>query len=190
MRGLAKLILRMMGWKIIDTIPRDIKKCVMVIAPHTSNWDFVIGRLAFFQLRLPVKFLIKKELFVFPLGSLIKAMGGIPVDRKKSHNVVMQVADKFNKRDSLFVVITPEGTRSYNPKWKKGFYYIAEMADVPIALGYLDYKKKEGGIGKIFRPSTKIHHDLQHIYAFYKDKKGKHPEKFGLPPDNSIQTDM
>ncbi|MCF8303926.1 MAG: 1-acyl-sn-glycerol-3-phosphate acyltransferase [Bacteroidales bacterium] len=182
MKRLASWILKLMGWNITNTIPQDLKKCVMVMAPHTSNWDFIIGRLAFFYLRIPAKFLIKKEIFIFPIAPIIKAWGGIPVDRSKSSNIVMQVSEHFRERDTLFVVVTPEGTRSYNRRWKKGFYYIAEMAKVPIALGYLDYAQKEGGVGKVFYPSDDINKDMQIVYDFYKDKTGKYPENFSLSP--------
>ncbi len=180
MRHLAKFILNIWGWKVTGGIPQDIKKCVVVVAPHTSMWDFIIGRLAWYVLGLKVKFLIKKEMFVFPIGGLLKKLGGIPVDRGKSTRLVDYVAGLFEKHESLYITITPEGTRRYNPKWKKGFYYIALKAGVPIALGVLDYKKKSGGVEKIFVPSGNFEEDFKMVEEFYKGRGAKYPENFNL----------
>lgn len=180
MKYIAKFIFWIWGWKIEGRVPADMKKCVVVMAPHTSMYDFVIGRLAWFILDLPVKFLIKKEMFFFPLGSLIKGLGGIPVDRSKSGRLVDQVAEQMQKHDSFFMVITPEGTRSLNKNWKKGFYYIATQAEVPIALGFLDFNKKIGGIGKFFTPTGDYLEDFSIIEGFYRGIGAKHPEKFNL----------
>ena len=180
MKYIAKFILWVWGWKIVAGMPADIKKCVVVMAPHTSMWDFVLGRLAWFVLGLKVKFLIKKEMFFFPLGVLIKWLGGIPVNRSKSGKLVEHIAAYFGQQDAFYLVITPEGTRSLNPNWKKGFYYIAEKANVHIALGYLDYSKKIGGIGTIYKPSGNYDKDFKVIEEFYHDKVARHPEKFNL----------
>lgn len=158
------------------------RRCVLIMAPHTSNWDFVIGRLALWAIGAKAGFLIKKEAFFFPLGWLLKKMGGIPIDRKKSKNVVWQIAVLLNKSKEMALVITPEGTRSLRHEWKKGFYYIASMAEVPIVMGYLDYAKKEAGIGKMIYPSEDYQADLSVIYDFYKDFTARHPEKFNLSP--------
>jgi 1-acyl-sn-glycerol-3-phosphate acyltransferase len=180
MKHIASFILKLWGWKIEGRIPEDIKKCVVVMAPHTSMWDFVIGRLAWYVLDLKVSFLIKKEMFFFPLGPIVKALGGIPVDRQKSGRLVDYVADLFSNIDSFYIVITPEGTRSLNNNWKRGFFYIANKANVPIAIGYLDYGKKVGGIGKIFDSSGDFTKDLETLEMFYKGIGARHPEKFNL----------
>ncbi len=180
MHLIAKWLLNLAGWKIIGKIPDDLKKCIVVVAPHTSNWDFVIGRLAYFVLGVKVKILIKKELFFFPLGPFLKWLGGISIDRSRSSNMVDHVAGLFNNYDSLYITITPEGTRKLNPSWKKGFYYIALRAKVPIALGILDYKKKEGGIGKIFIPTGNFEVDFKMVEDFYRGSGARHPEKFNL----------
>ena len=180
MRILSKIILGLWGWKVIGGIPADLKKCVVVVAPHTSMWDFIIGRLAWFALGLKVKFLIKKEMFAFPLGSLLKGLGGIPVDRGKSSRLVDYVADLFDQHKSLYITITPEGTRRLNPKWKKGFYYIALKANVPIALGILDYKRKEAGVEQIFTPTGNFEEDFKIVEDFYRGRGAKHPEMFNL----------
>jgi 1-acyl-sn-glycerol-3-phosphate acyltransferase len=182
MRILGKLILRLLGWKVIGEMPDGIRKCIMIEAPHTSNIDFILGRLAFYQLGINARFLIKKELFKFPLGGILKAMGGIPVDRGKKNNMVDYVADLFSKTDELVVIITPEGTRKYNAHWKKGFYHIALKANVPILLGFIDYKKKEGGIGPKIYPTGDYEKEFALIEDFYKDKTACHPENYNLSP--------
>ena len=169
-----------MGWKVENSLPEGITKCVVIMAPHTSMWDFVLGRLGFFVLDIKVKFLIKKEMFFFPLGPFIKWMGGIPVDRSKSSNTVDYISGLFAQHKSLYFTITPEGTRKHVDHWKKGFYHIARKARVPIALGYLDYGKKQGGIGKVFDPSDNFDDDFIIIRNFYSGIVAKHPEKYNL----------
>jgi len=177
---ISKLILKLKGWKVVGGMPEGIKKCVVVSAPHTSMWDFIWGRLAFWTLRVKVKFLIKKESFGLITGPLLKWSGGIPVDRGKSANMVQLVAKLFDDYESLYITITPEGTRRLNKKWKKGFYYIAVNAKVPIALGVIDYKKKEGGIGELFWPTGNFEEDFKHIENFYRGRGAKHPERYNL----------
>ncbi len=180
----AKFIFKLIGWKVIINLPPDGKKFVVMMAPHTSNWDFLIGWLGYMSIGVDAKYLVKKEAFVFPFGKILKAMGGLSVDRQSSNNVVIQVGEMFEKTDSLFITITPEGSRSLRPTWKRGFYYIAEHAKVPIAFGFLDYKRKEGGIGGTLFPTGDYEADLKKIEAFYKDKGAKYPEKFNLSPKN------
>jgi len=178
-----KIILKIIGWDADwDSIP-DIKKAVVIMAPHTSNWDFFIGRLAFVVQGINVSFLIKKEAFFFPFAGLLKRKGGIPVDRGRKSNIVQQVVDEFNKADELMVVITPEGTRSYVKKWRKGFYHIAMAANVPICVGYMDYKKKIGGIKKIIYPTGDIQKDCKEIVEIYKTVTPRHPEKYNKNPN-------
>ena len=184
MKYLSQLIVWLMGWKITGSIPPDIKKCVILAAPHTSNWDFIVGRLAYFTLGIPVKFLIKKELFVKPVGGLLKKMGGIPVDRGRRNNLVDDVAALFGHHSVLNVVITPEGTRKKVDNWKKGFYYIALKANVPLVLGFVDYKTKTTGFDGVIYPSGDFEKDFVLIQAFYKTKTAKHPLMFNLSPEN------
>ncbi len=181
---ITSFILKLFGWRVVSNLPPEMKKCVVMMAPHTSNWDFFVGWLGFGTLKISSKYLIKKEAFFFPVGKFIKMMGGIPVDRQSSTNIVIQVGDMFKKTDSLYITITPEGSRSLRPNWKRGFYYIAEHANVPIALGFLDYKKKIGGIGKIVVPSGDFDKDLKEIEEFYSEITPKYPEKFNLSPQN------
>ncbi len=171
------LVSKITGWKFINKISPDIKKFVVIGAPHTSNWDafYALSAIAYWKIKF--KFLIKSELFFFPLGPILKALGGLPVNRAHKNNVVSQCVDYFNKADHLILGIAPEGTRSYNPNWKKGFYYIAETAQVPLVIGYMDYEKKEIVMDHVFQKTGDVDRDIQTIKAFYLDKKGKHPEK-------------
>ncbi len=182
MKWISLFVFKLLGWKIKGVLPPEIKQCVIVAAPHTSNWDFIIGRLAYFIMGVPVRFLIKKEAFKSPYAGLLRRMGGIAVDRSRSNNLVEEVASLFDKHKVLFVVITPEGTRKLVHQWRKGFYYIALKAHVPVALGYVDYKKKEGGFGPVFYPSGDYEADFDTIREFYKTKTARNPEKFNLSP--------
>jgi 1-acyl-sn-glycerol-3-phosphate acyltransferase len=176
MGKISYLILRMFGWKIDKNAPRSVDQAVIVVGPHTSNWDFIIGKLAFSYYRIPAKFLIKKDLFFPPLGWILKAMGGIPVDRKKSTNVTIQAVNYFKEYKRLFMVFTPEGTRSYQPNWKKGFYFIAENAHVPIYIAYMDYKRKIGGFHSLFEPTGDVDADIKYIKSVLAQYEGKFPE--------------
>ena len=185
---LAKLIYAITGWKVTGAIPKEIKHCVVLMAPHTSNWDFVLGFLGFAILRRKIHVLIKKEAFVFPLGILVRAMGGVAVDRQHASNVVVNVAHEFKCRDQFILIIAPEGTRSLKNNWKRGFYNISMLAKVPIVLGYLDYQKKVAGLGDPYMPTGNYEADLAIIENFYSDKVARFPEKFNLSPVNRKDT--
>ena len=167
------------GWRInlIQELP---KKCVICVAPHTSNWDFIIGMLVKFALDIKANFFMKKEWFFFPMGYLMRALGGIAIQRDKKLRMTDQMAAEFANHDTLCIAITPEGTRSYNPDWKKGFYFIAEKAGVPIVFAALDFKKKEVILGDQFIPTGDADADMIQIKAYYKDINPKFPEKFGI----------
>jgi 1-acyl-sn-glycerol-3-phosphate acyltransferase len=177
MRKIATWLLKIFGWKIDDHAPEGVKKCVIVVGPHTSNWDFVLGRLAFVHFGIKGKYLIKKELFFFPLGLILKAIGGIPVDRKKNNNMTEFAAALFQENEELFLVFTPEGTRKYNPNWKKGFYYIAMRAKVPIYICYMDYERKIGGFHSLFEPTGNVDEDIAYIKSIMRQYKGRFPEQ-------------
>jgi len=181
-QSLAKTILSLVGWKVEGTIPLSLKKCIVVMAPHTSNWDFVLGWLGYSKLGLKSKYLIKKEAFRFPLGALVRKLGGIPVDRKRSNHVLSEISLMIRQSDEMILTVTPEGTRSLNRHWKRGFYYLAQQANVPLALGFLDYKTKTGGIGPIVEVTGDFKKDMEIIEAFYRDKTARYPEKFNLSP--------
>lgn len=176
MKYIARLIFWIIGWKIDPNPPENIKKCVIAVGPHTSNWDFIIGRLAFFQYGVQGKFLIKKELFFFPLGIFLRSLGGIPVDRKRNSNMTDFSVNLFQNSESLYLVFTPEGTRKYNPNWKKGFYYIALKANVPIYVCYVDFATKTGGFHSLFHPTGNVDNDILEIKNRLSQFKGRIPE--------------
>lgn len=177
MKRISRWILKVAGWTLIDTADK-VKKCVICVAPHTSNLDFIIGKLYYSALGREASFFMKKEWFFFPMGLLFRSMGGIPVDRSKKNSITDQLAERFRRAEELHLAITPEGTRKPTKDWKKGFYYIAQKAGVPIQLAYIDYAKKEVGIATNFIPTGDVEADLQQIKLFYKDVKGKIPENF------------
>ena len=179
MQKLSAWILKTVGWKAIITVAEP-QKSVICVAPHTSNWDFPIGELFYLALGRKSSFLIKKSWFFFPLNYVFDALGGVPVDRRKSTSVTQQMVEEFEKRDYFHLAITPEGTRSLSTKWKMGFYYIAVGANVPIQLAYIDYKKKEVAIKELFYPTGNEEADLAKIQSYYKDIHAKFPEKFNL----------
>ncbi|MCO5260661.1 MAG: lysophospholipid acyltransferase family protein [Crocinitomicaceae bacterium] len=181
MGKIGLFILSLFGWKI-DKTPPLVNKCVVCMGPHTSNWDFVIGRLTFSYYKVNTKFLIKKELFRPPFGGLMKRMGGIPVDRKHKNNMTKTAIEAFRKEENLFLVFTPEGTRKYNPNWKKGFYHIAIEAKVPIYVAYIDYKNKTGGWDSLFEPTGNIDADIIEI----KKRLSKYTGKFS---ENGIKAE-
>ncbi|HTO37424.1 MAG TPA: 1-acyl-sn-glycerol-3-phosphate acyltransferase [Brumimicrobium sp.] len=176
MKKFARVLLKIFGWTITDS-PEGVNKAIIVMGPHTSSFDFVIGRLAFWHYELNAKFLIKSELFFPPLGWLLKAMGGLPVSRNKHNKFTEQAAKFFEEHENLYLVFTPEGTRKYNPNWRKGFYYIALKANVPIYIGYMDYPTKTGGILKVFEPTGDIEKDFKYLKNELSQFRGKYPEQ-------------
>lgn len=177
MKGFAKFMLWIMGWKIDPVFPgRDQPKAVIVHAPHTSNWDFFLGWLSFKAYGRKIKFLVKKEAFTGIRGWFVKAMGGIPVDRSRKTRIVDQVVKLVQESDDMLIMFTPEGTRKHNPDWKSGFYYVAQKADVPIYLCYMDYTKKYGGWFTQFEMTGDAKADIETMKEYYKDIDGKYPE--------------
>lgn len=172
------MILRIFGWTVNITVP-DYPKSIICVAPHTSNWDFIIGKLAYASVKRRAGFLMKDSWFFFPLGLIFKAMGGIPVPRgKKKGSLVESLVKKFNSNERLVVAITPEGTRSRTTKWRTGFLHIAEEAKVPILLGAIDFSKKEVTITQTFNPTGDTEADMRRIKDYYKGFSGKYPDKF------------
>lgn len=174
----SKAIFAVAGWRLGPRVPSDIRKSMMIAAPHTSNWDFIFSRAAFFLMDVDVRLTIKKEWTTMPvLGGLVRSLGGLAVDRSRNNSLVDGMVQLFKERDELVILITPEGTRAYQPKWRKGFYHAALGAGVPILLGYLDYKNKEAGVGPPIWPTGDYEADLEKIKAFYRTKQGRFPEK-------------
>jgi 1-acyl-sn-glycerol-3-phosphate acyltransferase len=176
--------LRLAGWKVEGTTP-DVDKYVLIAAPHTSNWDFPVTLMVCFALRLRVNWMGKASLFRGPMGPVMRWLGGIAVDRSRAGNLVQETIDAFARYPRLAVIVPPEGTRGKVAYWKTGFYRIAQGADVPVALGYLDFKRKAGGIGTLFKLSGELENDMRDIQAFYAGISGKHPKQFDAA---SIQT--
>lgn len=172
---------RLKKWKIEGGLPEGVNKCVLIAAPHTSNWDFVYGMGALGYFGYNVKYLAKKELFRFPFGWVFYKTGGMPVDRTRPNALVATVTEEIQKRDDLVVMFPPEGTRKKVRKWKTGFYYTALGSNLPISMGFLDYKRKVASIGPLFNPTGNIKEDFDKLRAFYKNITPKNPENFQLP---------
>lgn len=169
-------ILRIKGWKIEGDIP-NIKKAVLIVAPHTSNWDFVVGMAAKMAIRLQANWLGKDAIFKGPTGGLFKSWGGIPVERSSAHDMVSQVVGEFKQRDKMWLGLSPEGTRGHVDKWKSGFWHIAKAAAVPIQTIVLDYSSRRLIIGKAFTPGESLPNDMATIRAYFAEVgSGKFPE--------------
>ena len=179
MTSFARFLLRLFGWKSIVGVEIP-PKCVICVAPHTSNWDLILGRLFYATVKGKPHFLMKKEWFFFPLKYLFRALGGIPVDREKKSSLTEQMVEIFDQQKYFHLAISPEATRKKNVNWKSGFYYIALGAKVPISLAHIDYSTKEIGIGCNFQPTGNEEADMADIKQYYKDFKGKFPEQFGM----------
>lgn len=177
---IGKLILQFTGYNIIDTTPKGVQnyqKAVMIAAPHTSNWDYVYTMAALYALDVPIKYLGKASLFRFPVGILIKKLGGISVRREQKNNLVNDMATMINESiEQMILIIPAEGTRSYSKEWKSGFYHIAQTAGVPIILGFLDFAKKEVGFLDEFNPTGNYEKDLKIIQKKYVEITPKFPE--------------
>ena len=171
------LLIKQMGWTL--DVPVDHPdKFVIALAPHTSNWDFVLGQLYMHSLGMKINFLMKKEWFFWPLGVIFRHMGGIPVHRSKHTSMTDAIAHEASTRDSFKICITPEGTRSPNTDWKKGFYYIALKAQIPILLYGVDYEKKLIQCTQSIIPTGDIDSEMKEVKTYFKNFKGKYPENF------------
>jgi 1-acyl-sn-glycerol-3-phosphate acyltransferase len=175
LKAIAKAILYVGGWELVGGKP-EVKKAVMIAAPHTSNWDgfwLLVYKVA---IGLELHFLAKDTLFWWPLGSLLRAMGALPLDRAAGSQIARQLADAFSNNDSFYLALAPEGTRSWRPYWKTGFYRIARTANVPVIMGFIDYRTKRLGLGKMITLSGDVEKDLDKIREFYGPLSGRRPE--------------
>lgn len=180
MKRISKFIYnKILGWRIRGEFP-ILSKCVIAVAPHTSNWDFPIAKLAYASIGRTANFLIKAEWFVFPFNLFFKSLGGIPVIREKNISLTDTLAAEFDRRNQMQLAITPEGTRKPVHEWKKGFYYIAFKAGIPILLVGLDYGRKEAISLGVIHPSGDYDTDIQKIKSHYKGIHAKKPENFLL----------
>ena len=173
-----------MGW-VADVNVELPERCIICLAPHTSNWDFVIGQLYRIAEGMKNNFLMKKEWFFWPLGPFFKRIGGIPVWREKHSSLTDNLAKTALESKTFRLCITPEGTRSLNTEWKKGFYFIALKAQIPILLFGVDYERKLIQCTKSMIPSGNLDEDMRLIKQYYKDFKGKHPERFSTGEQTS-----
>ena len=175
MRALFRLIQSLIGWKV-QGHRADVEKCVYIAAPHTSNWDFPLMLCVCFTVGIRSRWIGKHALFPWPFGGLMKYLGGIPIDRRKSTNMVEQMREQYEQRDNLELVITPDGTRSKVKKWKSGFYHIAVAANVPIVMAAVHAPDKVVIIDEPFYPTGDYDQDMLKIHAFYEGRVGLRPE--------------
>jgi len=174
MRKLSLLFFKTNGWKAVGTKPA-LLKCVVIAAPHTSNWDFVYTICLAFIFRLNPVIMMKDSWFKGPMGPMFRWLGALPIDRSQTNNVVAQSIKKFQQRKRLILVVPPSGTRKRVFYWKTGFYHIAHGSAVPIVLGFLDYRLKVGGFGPTLMPTGDLEVDMVTIRDFYRSVSGKNP---------------
>jgi len=178
MKAIYKYIFTgVLGWKIEGEFP-DVKKSVIIFAPHTSYWDGFYGKLFMMSTDIRYNFLSKKEFFKFPLNYFFKAFGSIPVEKNREY--INQIAELFQTNGELHIILSPEGQIPRTDHWKKGFYYMAARAKVPIIFGYIDYKKKEIGIKGVITETTNLKNTMTTIGNMYRDVNAKYPENFSL----------
>ncbi|MCL2502239.1 MAG: 1-acyl-sn-glycerol-3-phosphate acyltransferase [Bacteroidales bacterium] len=178
-RRFCALLLKWLGWKCVGG-PVAVPKCIILGAPHTSVWDFLISVLFYRAVGGKASILVKKEFFIWPLGRLLKRLGGIPVDRSKGVSLVKQVVEAYNAHEHLHIAIAPEGTRKPTAQWKGGFYTIAKAAHIPVYLGFFDWGKKEVGVAEELPLSDNQQADIKRVRQWYKDRGvvGKYPTHF------------
>lgn len=174
---LSEKALNIYGWRLVNQPPK-LDKYMIIIAPHTSNWDFIYFLLFKFVYKLKISFVGKHTLFVGPFGWYLRKIGGIPVNKSKNLNVVEQIVDTLNNTQKMIFVISPEGTRSYKEYWRSGFYHIALKAKIPIQTCFIDCKTKTIGFDKLIELSGDVEKDLALLKEIYKDRQGIKPELF------------
>ena len=171
--------LRLTGWQLEGSLPPHASKSVFIAAPHTSNWDLPYTLMVAFALRLNIHWMGKQSIFKAPFGGVMRWLGGIPVNREQSGNLVATSAQAMREADGpMQLIVPPEGTRGKTRHWKTGFYFIAQQAGVPIVLAFVDYGRKVGGLGPVFEPTGDLDSDMARIKAFYAPIQGKNPKQF------------
>ncbi len=171
-------MLRLGGWRVVLAQPVPMR-CVVVYYPHTSNWDLLIGLMAKWLVGVHFRFVAKDSLFATPLGPWMRRWGGIPVDRSGHTGVIARLAAQFTEHDDFRLVVAPEGTRGRTEQWKSGFYHLARTAKVPLALSFIDYRRRETGVGGYIELTGDVAADMARIAAFYADKTARRPENAG-----------
>lgn len=165
-RWLGRVLLRLLGWRFVGEFP-NLPKMVLIVAPHSSNWDFFVGLGVMFSLGFEARFIGKQELFRGPSGIVMRWLGGIPVDRRNSHGVVAQLKDTLRQAERIILAITPEGTRKPVPEWKTGFYHIAHAAGLPIAPVYFDNASRTVGFFPAMMPTGDADREIAALRALY-----------------------
>ena len=179
LRVLSLGFLRLTGWTLTGALPAAHPKCVLIAAPHTSNWDLPYTLMVAFALTLNIHWMGKASLFRWPFGPLMRWLGGIAVNRRQSGNLVAASARALRKADGpVQLVVPPEATRAKTRHWKTGFYWIAHEAQVPIVLAYMDYPRKQSGLGPVFQPTGDVDADMAQIKAWYAQWRGKNASDF------------
>ncbi|MCB1599814.1 MAG: lysophospholipid acyltransferase family protein [Xanthomonadales bacterium] len=179
LRAVSRAFLQLAGWKVEGALPDRAGKCVLIAAPHTSNWDLPYTLMVAFVLNLRVYWMGKQSLFRWPFGPVMRWLGGIAVDRSKANNLVAASAQAIIEADGpLQLAVPPEGTRGKTRHWKTGFYHIAIAAQVPIVLAYMDYERKVSGLGPVFKPTGDVNADMAEIKRFYAHIKGRNATQF------------
>jgi 1-acyl-sn-glycerol-3-phosphate acyltransferase len=179
LRGFSIAFLKFTGWKVEGSLPANAAKCVLIAAPHTSNWDLPYTLMVAFALRLNVYWMGKHSIFAPPFGPVMRWLGGIAVNREQANNLVAASAEALKAADGMVqLIVPPEGTRAKSRYWKTGFYYIALTAQVPILMAYLDYTHKRGGLGPVLVPTGDVEKDMATVKAFYAPIQGKHTDRF------------
>ncbi|MBN1474296.1 MAG: lysophospholipid acyltransferase family protein [Syntrophaceae bacterium] len=176
LRIISLILLKTLRWKAIGPLPEQ-NKYIIIVAPHTSNWDVFYGVILAFALKLDARFLAKKELFRWPFAPIIRWLGGIATDRSSHSNIVDKIINTFNQNEKFVLALAPEGTRHKVDYWKSGFYHIATGANIPIVLAFIDFGTKTGGAGPLLYPSGDINKDMATIRNFYLNKKGKNDDQ-------------
>lgn len=179
-RALGRMLMRVSGWRFEGGLP-DVPKIVIAVAPHTTNWDFVIGVVVLWALDIKISFLGKHTLFRGVFGKWMRSIGGIPVDRNSTHGVVGDVVEAFARADRMVLALTPEGTRQLDRGFKKGFLHIAHGAGVPVLLAYFDFSRKVVGFGPLFTTSGDVERDLASVLNFYRPIRGKYRKLWQQP---------
>lgn len=183
---IGRFVLRVCGWRVEGSLP-DLPKWICIVAPHTSNYDFFVALMISWALRLRANWLGKHTIFRGPVGWALRRIGGMPVERSSHHNIVDEAVAAFAQNGRMRLVLAPEGTRSRMDYWKSGFYHIALRAQVPLALGFLDFGRRVGGIGPVVHLTGNQEEDMAVIAAFYEKVTPRHPSLMGpvrLSPGN------
>ncbi len=179
MRGFYKFLLfNLLGWKVPNDFPSGVDKYIIIAAPHTSNWDFPIAVLYKFATGKEINFIGKHTLFKPPFGFIFRAMGGTPVNRTTSKNMVQAIIDIFNEKDKFIFALSPEGTRKKVSKWKTGFYHVAKGANVPIVMATLDFGNKQILISDPYYVTGDQKVDFTYFHEYFKDVEGRNPDQF------------